>query len=54
MGQTTFRLVYGMEVVMPMEYIILSLQIVVMTGMVDYEALEKGLCNWKNLRKNGF
>jgi len=40
-GQTPFRLVYGIEVVMPMEYIFPSLCIVALTRMVDHRALEE-------------
>ena len=40
-GQTSFRLVYGKETVMPMEYIVLNLCIVAATGMDDAEALEE-------------
>lgn len=42
-GQTPFRLVYGKEVVMPMEYIMPNLWIAVATGMVDRGALEERL-----------
>ena len=48
MGQTPFRLVYGMEAVMPMDYIVPSLGIVVLIGMVDHEALEDGLATRRN------
>jgi len=34
-GQTPFRLIYGQEVVMPMEYIVLSLRIATVRDMVD-------------------
>jgi len=37
--QTPFRLVYGVEVVIPMEYIMHSLRIAVLIGMTDHEAL---------------
>ena len=40
-GQTPFKLVYGKEVVMPMEYIVPSLCIAAVTGMDDAEALEE-------------
>ena len=40
-GQTPFKLVYGKEAFIPMEYIIPSLRIVVVTGMDDVEALEE-------------
>jgi len=42
-GQTPFRLVYGVEVVMPMEYIVPSLRIAVLTGMTNLGALEERL-----------
>ena len=40
-GQAPFRLVYGVEVVTPMEYIISSLCIAVFIGMADHAALEE-------------
>ena len=40
-GNTLFKLVYGKEEVMPMEYIIPSLCIAVETGMADASALEE-------------
>ena len=42
-GQTPFRLVYGVEVVMSMEYIVPSIHIVTFTGMEDRGALEERL-----------
>ena len=39
--QTPFKLVYGQEEVMPMEYIVPSLRIAAATGMDDAEALEE-------------
>ena len=41
MGQTPFKLVYGKEAVMPMEYIVLSLCIAATTGMDDAATLEE-------------
>lgn len=41
--QTPFRLVYGVEAVMLMEYIVPSLRIATFIGMVDHEALEERL-----------
>ncbi len=52
-GQTFFRLVYGVETVMPMEYIVPSLRIAVLAGMTDRGALERGLRSWKS-SKNGW
>lgn len=42
-GKIPLRLVYGVEVVMPMEYIVPSLRIVALIGMVDCGALEERL-----------
>ena len=42
--QTPFQLVYGQEVVMPMEYIVLSLRIVEFTKMTDVDFVEKYCC----------
>ena len=39
-GETLFKLVYGQEVVIPMDYIVPSLRIVVATCMDDEAALE--------------
>ena len=36
---TPFKLAYGQEVVMPMEYIVPSLKIAVLTDMVDEETM---------------
>lgn len=51
MGQTPFRLVYGMEAVMPMEYIVPNLQIAATTGMADCEALEERLAQLEELEE---
>ena len=42
-GQTPFRLVYGQVVVMPMEYIVPSLRVVVITEMTDVDVVEDRL-----------
>eukprot|EP00253_Pinus_taeda_P035456 PITA_35456 len=42
-GQTPFRLVFGVEAVMPMEYIVPSLQIAALMGMTDRGDLEERL-----------
>ena len=42
-GKTPFRLVYGQEVVMPMEYIVPSLRIVVIMEMTNVNAVEERL-----------
>lgn len=54
MGQTPFRLVYGMETVMSMEYIVPSLCIATLTGMTDHEALEKRLTQLDELEEEWF
>lgn len=41
--QTLFRLVYGQEVVMSMEYIVPSLRIAIVTNMVDNYIMEERL-----------
>eukprot|EP00253_Pinus_taeda_P001724 PITA_01724 len=41
--QTSFRLVYGVEAAMPMEYIVPNLRIAAFTGMADRRALEERL-----------
>ena len=43
LGQTPFKLVYGKEAVMPMEYIVPSLHIFTTTGMDDEVVLEEGI-----------
>ena len=43
MGQTPFRLVYGVEAIMLMEYIVPSLRITSLTGMSDRRGLEERL-----------
>eukprot|EP00253_Pinus_taeda_P022841 PITA_22841 len=50
-GQTPFRLVYGVEVVMPMEYIMPSLHIAALTCMTDCRALEERLAQLEELEE---
>ena len=54
MGQTSFRLVYGKEAVMPMEYIVPSLCITTMTWMDDQGALEEHLAQLVQLEEDQF
>jgi len=54
MGKTPFWLVYGVEAVRPMEYIIPSLQIVVLTRMTDCKALEERLVQLEELEEEWF
>lgn len=51
-GQKPFRLVYGIEVVMLMEYIMPSLCIAAFIGVVDCEALEEWLAQLMELEED--
>ena len=42
-GQTPFQLVYGIEAVMPIHYIMPRLRIAALTKMADHETLEDWL-----------
>lgn len=42
-GQKPFKLGYGVEAMMPMEYIVPNLHIVAFIGMVDHGVLEERL-----------
>ena len=53
-GKTPFRLVYGVELVRPMEYIVPSLRIVVLIGMIDHRALEERLVQLEELKEERF
>jgi len=53
-GQTPFWLVYGVEVVMPMDYIVPSLHIASFTGMADHRALEEWLSQLMELKEDRF
>eukprot|EP00253_Pinus_taeda_P032299 PITA_32299 len=53
-GQTPFRLVYGVEAVMPMEYIVPSLRIAALIGMTDRDALEERLAQLEELKEEQF
>lgn len=53
-GQTPFRLMYGIEVVMPMEYIVPSLCMATPTGMADRGALEERLMQLAELEEDRF
>eukprot|EP00253_Pinus_taeda_P033738 PITA_33738 len=53
-GQTPFRLVYGVEAVMPMEYIVPSLRIAALTGMTDWGALGERLAQLAELEEEIF
>ena len=51
---TPFRLVYGQEVVIPMEYIVLSLRVVVITEMIDVDVVEDRLLQLVQLAEEIF
>ena len=53
-GQTPFRLAYGQEVVMPMEYIVPSLKIAMLTYMEDEEIVSGRLLNLVGLEEDRF
>ena len=53
-GQTPFRLVYGVEAVMPMEYIVPSLHIAALIGMTNRGALEERLAQLEELEEERF
>eukprot|EP00253_Pinus_taeda_P014956 PITA_14956 len=53
-GQTPFRLVYGVEAVMPMEYIVPSLCIAALIGMTDHRALVERLTQLDELEEERF
>lgn len=50
-GQTPFQLIYGKEVVIPMEYIVPSLRIVAITSMADCRDLEERLAQLAELEE---
>ena len=52
--QTPFRLEYGQEVVMPMEYIVPSLKITALTDMEDEETVNERLLNLVELEEDWF
>ena len=53
-GQTPFKLVYGQEVVMPMEYIVPSLRVVAIMEMTDVDAVEERLLQLTHLEEEHF
>lgn len=52
--QTPFRLVCGVEAIMPMEYILPRLCIVMLTGMMDRGALEERITQLDELEDERF
>ena len=53
-GQTAFKLVYGQEVVMPMEYIVPSLCIAAATGMANETTLKEKATQLVQLEEDRF
>jgi len=53
-GHTPFRLAYGQEDVMPMEYIIPSLKIAVLTDMAEEETVSEIVVNLVELEEDRF
>jgi len=53
-GYTPFRLVYGQEVVIPMEYIVPSLRITVFIDMIDSDEVEERLLQLIHLEEDRF
>ena len=53
-GHTPFKLAYGQEVVMPMEYIVPSLRIVALTDMADAETMNERLLHLVGLEEDHF
>ena len=51
---TPFRLVYGQEVVVPMEYIVSSLRIVTLTKMTDVDVVEQRLSQLVQMEEERF
>lgn len=53
-GHTPFKLAYGQRVVMPMEYIVPSLRIVVLIDMEDKETMNERLLHLVGLEEDHF
>ena len=53
-GKKPFRLVYGIEAIMPMEYIVPSLHITALTEMADHETLDERLVKLMELEEDHF
>jgi hypothetical protein len=53
-GQTPLRIVYGQEVVIPMEFIVSSLHIVVLAEFTDSSIVEKILSELLELEEDHF
>ena len=53
-GQTRFRLVYGVESVMPIEYIVPIVWITMLTSMIGHRALVERLLQLDELEEERF
>ena len=53
-GHTPFKLAYGLEAVMPMEYIVPSLKTAALTDLEDEEKVEERLLHLVELEKDKF
>ena len=53
-GQTPFKLEYGQEAVMPMEYIVPSLKIAALTDLADEETMNERLLHLVELEEDRF
>ena len=54
MGHTPFRMAYGQEAIMPIEYIVPSLRFAILTNMVDEDSLKKRLLHLLSLEEHRF
>ena len=52
--QTPFKLVYGLEAVVPMEYLVPSLRIVAFTDMDDTSIVREGIVQLIELEQDRF
>jgi len=53
-GKTTFRLLYGQETIMPIEYIVLGLRIAVVIDMVDLDIMKERMFSILSLEEDRF
>ena len=53
-GHTPFRLAYGQEAIMPMEYIVPSLRIAISTNMADIDGIKEILSHLLSLEEHHF
>ena len=53
-GQTPFKLAYGQEAIMPMEYVVPSLRIVALIDMADEETVNERLLHLVGLEEDHF